>query len=642
MHSELNLFVIVSVVLLILFLIVVCASIYRNLSFNQRAFSLDVLRLLRTKERVPIIVTGQVCSPTITANRLKDFKLTFVSTEVLEDSPTSIDGIVTSFKLDSVDLAYQDTNIRDVLNNFELFLTDKYNIVLRYGVHSVYPLEYFEIPNNLDGNLSSGLDSIGSSDVYVTNLSFGLGDVSIKTVKATKISIIVAVVTSLMIFIGIPLSAKYTEKVLQSNLDSVTYIDLGYTPNYSKSYNSEYVFATVGTSEDVTTTTQSTTTETTTEPTNTSSKKNDFKYVDRLYLSALIVGDVDTSNETGSIRFNDLTTILLLYYYPDTDECNVTEFYINTPTTKYFEDGTQKSIKDIVLEEGYQGLLNYFQDNYYLSIDNVTIVSQSTIASMIDTMNGMYVSLSYDAILEALDYSVNSDNYTYTTTPEVTTTLDNGDGDSIEGTTIVEDTVSPMTTTEPTTTMDYSTAYIVPNTETMPIAIQTDLQGSAIETSYQIRNKNQTNRLSSEALLRYANSMRAITLVNTPYIRHDNWDILVCNLLNVIQQNSKTQGYDLLCRKNKELFSNIYTSATNEQVTSFYSLISYSYPGQVNDKYKVKFKVRNLNYHLTTLAESMNEYSFNYVAQPLIANFSTMPDYKVRSELYQCICLDSK
>jgi hypothetical protein len=116
-------------------------------------------------------------------------------------------------------------------------------------------------------------------------------------------------------------------------------------------------------------------------------------------------------------------------------------------------------------------------------------------------------------------------------------------------------------------------------------------------------------------------------------ISHDNWDLIICYMLECLKNGYKNQGYALIFNDNSESYSNIKTTLPIEDLITRYTEMSYSIIQLQDDIPHVdrSFTIRNLDYNLT-VSKNVNPYTEDYMS-----GFGYFPIDKARTCLYYCL-----
>jgi hypothetical protein len=289
--------------------------------------------------------------------------------------------------------------------------------------------------------------------------------------------------------------------------------------------------------------------------------------------------EYDLSNSSDT--FKNVADVNLLFLTADDGSVEDALMLYNmndslTITTLYLNTPISKdqTLQDLV-DSSKQSLIDFIKDDYCLTISSVTEIPKSVIYNCMDTMNGLVYDLHIKYIYEYATYC--KDNM-----PE-------GYTDSI-----------------------VSQYYSLLN-----------VNGSVDDLSFE------QFVLDSETAKNYSEWNR----ITSGDISHDNWDLIICYMLECLKNGYKNQGYALIFSDNSESYSNIKTTLPIEDLITRYTEMSYSIIQLQDDIPHVdrSFTIRNLDYNLT-VSKNVNPYTEDYMS-----GFGYFPIDKARTCLYYCL-----
>lgn len=247
-----------------------------------------------------------------------------------------------------------------------------------------------------------------------------------------------------------------------------------------------------------------------------------------------------------------------------------------TITTLYLNTpiSQEQTLKDLI-SNSKQDFLNFLKNDYCLKIKSVTELPKSVIYNSIDNMNGLVYDLHIKYISEYTTYCKDNKPSDYS--------------DSI--------------------TNCYNTLLNI-NNNVDDLSFEQFVLDSQTAQSYV-----EWNRITSND------------------ISHNNWDLIICYMLQCIKNGYKNQGYTLIFNDNSEIYSKIKTTIPIETLITEYTAMSYSIIQLQEDipHKDVNFSIRNLDYNLT-VSKNSNPYTENYMS-----GFGYFPVDKARTCLYYCL-----
>lgn len=247
-----------------------------------------------------------------------------------------------------------------------------------------------------------------------------------------------------------------------------------------------------------------------------------------------------------------------------------------TITTLYLNTpiSQEKTLKDIV-SNSKQDFIDFIKENYCLKINSVTEIPKDVIYNSIDIMNGLVYDLHIKYIKEYATYCQDNKPTGYT--------------DSI---------------------INQYNALLNVNNNIDGLSFEQFVLDSETAKSYTEWNRIANNDIS-----------------------HNNWDLIICYMLECIKNSYKNQGYLLIFNDNTELYQNIKTTIPIETLITKYTEMSYSIIQIQEDipHKDVDFSIRNLDYNLT-ISKSTNPYTESFMS-----GFGYFPIDKARTCLYYCL-----
>ncbi|MDE6658078.1 MAG: hypothetical protein K2J88_05790, partial [Oscillospiraceae bacterium] len=305
---------------------------------------------------------------------------------------------------------------------------------------------------------------------------------------------------------------------------------------------------------------------------------------------------------------------------------NITELYLNIPVL--LEDNAIYTMGELFQgtvsyqnQTGYSAIKSWFCDSYHINIASVTEIPESLFSSCYGTENAMAVNLNQDFVKFLYD------NYYQ-------------DSENIYASFAIKQMLA----------------------EQKPYFSQT-MRKNIKELYDQLEKNKMLNRMlimDGDAIVNFGNTVRMTQTSEYKYLRdkgyyqdianfpplewdtvhldsivHSNWDIILADILESIS-NMNNSMYEIFCKENHvDLFSNIKTSLTAEELNSFlYSLCKANdiLGDEITQQNQYLFYVRNLKFNVTTTLGESNIYILN---QPL--SIKPYTNRQVKRVLYYCL-----